>query len=258
MKITQHTLVTAHPVVDFTAAIVADLHDRPYTEILVHLHEIKPDVILIPGDLCESFEEKRGNPDRLGFGFLAEAARIAPTFYALGNHEIGASHRQLRHSTVPPAERGRVHPTWREAIRKTGVILLDEDFVSWHGITVGGLGSALHRPDRTPDTAWVERFAAQPGYKLLLCHHPEYYHRFLRNLHIDLVVSGHAHGGQWRIFDRGVFAPGQGIFPKYTSGLHDNKLLVSRGLANNAFVPRLFNPCELIFINFIARKNQAS
>ena len=71
---------------------------------------------------------------------------------------------------------------------------------------------------------------------------------YIRELDIDLTLSGHAHGGQWRVFGRGVFAPGQGILPKYTSGMHENRFIVSRGLANNAFVPRLFNSTELIFI----------
>ena len=250
MKITRYTVPTSHPDVDLTAAVVADLHDRPFGEIVAQLAEIKPDVILISGDLCESMEGKRGTHERHGFGFLAEAAKIAPTFYSLGNHEIGASHRQLRHPSSSPTERGRLHPTWRDAIRETGAILLDEDAVHWRGITVGGLGSALHRPDRAPDTAWVKRFAAQKGYKLLLCHHPEYFDRYLRDLDIDLVVSGHAHGGQWRVFGRGVYAPDQGLLAKYTHGTHEGRLVISAGVANSvAPIPRLFNPREIVVIH---------
>ena len=250
MRITHYTVPTEQPNMNMTAAVVADLHDRPYTEILSQLADIKPDAIFVPGDLCESLEGEQGKHERHGFGFLAEAAKIAPTFYSLGNHEIGASHRQLRHPAAPPDRRGRVHPTWREAIRQTGAILLDEEFISWRGITIGGLGSALHRPDRTPDTAWLQRFAAQKGYKLLLCHHPEYYDRLLRELDIDLVVSGHAHGGQWRICGRGVYAPDQGLFAKYTRGVHEGRLVISAGVANSISpIPRFFNPREIVLVH---------
>jgi predicted MPP superfamily phosphohydrolase len=67
-------------------------------------------------------------------------------------------------------------------------------------------------------------------------------------------LSGHAHGGQWRIFGRGVFAPHQGLFPKYTSGLHDEKLLISRGASNNVpLIPRFFNPREVLDIHIISK-----
>ena len=63
------------------------------------------------------------------------------------------------------------------------------------------------------------------------------------------MVSGHAHGGQWRIFGRGVFAPGQGLFPKYTSGIHDGRLVISRGLKKSGTIPRIFNSPELVIID---------
>ena len=66
---------------------------------------------------------------------------------------------------------------------------------------------------------------------------------------IDLVVSGHAHGGQWRFFGRGVFAPGQGLFPKYTAGVHDDRLVISRGLKKTVMPPRIFNPLEIVVID---------
>ena len=73
---------------------------------------------------------------------------------------------------------------------------------------------------------------------------------YIKKTNIDMTISGHAHGGQWRIFGRGLYAPGQGFFPKYTSGLIEDRFIVSRGLANNALLPRFFNPRELIIINF--------
>jgi predicted MPP superfamily phosphohydrolase len=71
---------------------------------------------------------------------------------------------------------------------------------------------------------------------------------------IDLVLSGHAHGGQWRFLGQGILSPGQGLFPKYTSGVHEGRygrMIISRGLSNPyKAVPRFGNPCELVYVEF--------
>lgn len=255
MRVTRYNLTTKKQGVSFTCAIVADLHDHPYGRILDILKDEKPDMILIPGDLTESLEDE-WQPEtfhRPGLDLLTEAIKIAPTFYAFGNHESGACHRNLRHAKHLEAGRGKVHPSWKEVIRKTGAILVDEDFVTFRGITIGGLGSGLLNPGRVPVYDWIETYAKQPGYKLLLCHHPEYFDRYLRPYDIDLFVSGHAHGGQWRIFGRGVYAPDQPLFPKYTSGVHEGRLVISRGVVNTVKpIPRFFNPCEVVVVRVMS------
>ena len=99
------------------------------------------------------------------------------------------------------------------------------------------------------DLAWLDDFCSVPEYKILLCHHPEYW-SFLRSRKLDLVLSGHAHGGQFRLpLIGGLYAPGQGLFPKLTHGLHDGgHMMVSRGMSNGAFAPRINNPYELIIL----------
>ena len=254
MKLTRYHLQTAHPNVSFTAAVVADLHDRPYAHILSLLEKEKPDCIFVPGDLCENLERSPDSVRRPGLGFLKEAVKIAPTFYSFGNHETGACHANLRDPAHLDPNRIAVHPAWREQIHSTGAILLDESWTTWQGITIGGLGSGLLNPGRKPRYEWIEDFSKSTGYKLLLCHHPEYFDRYLREYPIDLIVSGHAHGGQWRIFGRGVYAPDQHLFPRYTSGIHENRLVISRGVVNSVpIVPRLFNPCELVMITVTSK-----
>ena len=98
-----------------------------------------------------------------------------------------------------------------------------------------------------PDTSWLDDFCSVDAPKVLLCHHPEYYERYLKDRAIDLTVSGHAHGGQWRFFGRGVFAPGQGLFPKYTYGVHDGRFVISTGLKVSS-IPRFFNPPEVVLL----------
>ena len=108
------------------------------------------------------------------------------------------------------------------------------------------------------DYAWLDTFAQVPRYRILLSHHPEYWcleEPMLSKRNIDLVLSGHAHGGQFRLFGQGFFAPGQGWFPKYTSGIHHGKygrMIISKGMANTVkFAPRLFNPTEVVYIEVV-------
>jgi predicted MPP superfamily phosphohydrolase len=100
-----------------------------------------------------------------------------------------------------------------------------------------------------PDIRWIDRYIQEEGFKILLCHHPEYYNRYLKEKNIGLILSGHAHGGQIRIFGRGLYAPGQGVLPKHDGGVFENRLVVGRGLANTAFFPRFFNPCEIVTVD---------
>ena len=257
MRNTRYKLTTDHPV-SFKACVVADLHDRPYHRILPVLKREAPDLILIPGDLTEQLDTAPASVSHSGLELLSECTAIAPTFYALGNHEIGGCHRNIRESKRMRAEKQpipfEISPHDRRVIESTGAVLLFQDFTVWNGLVIGGLGSGLLNPGWIPDLAWLDGFVNTPGYKLLLSHHPEYYDRYLRPYPIDLTVSGHAHGGQWRVFGRGVYAPDQGLFPKYTSGLHENRLVISRGVANTVpFAPRFFNPCEVVTVEVNAK-----
>ncbi len=257
MRITRYSLPDRGTGISFRAAVVADLHDRPCPQLLPALKAEAPDLILVPGDLCERLDEERLNhptlppPRRPGLMLLAELSAIAPTFYSLGNHEIGASHGAIYRAKFSgtPLPRPVMARQWLEQIRQSGAILLEQNYVEWQGLVIGGLGSGLLNPGWHPDLSFLDDFTAVPGYKLLLCHHPEYFDRYLRPYAIDLIVSGHAHGGQWRIFGHGVYAPDQHLFPKYTSGIHEGRLIISRGVINSVpAVPRFFNPCELVMI----------
>lgn len=198
--------------------------------------------------------------------FLKSCAEIAPTYLSLGNHKYILCENDLR------------------LISSTGVTVLNNTFISLGSACIGGL-SSIHVTDyrrrvvdnsdhyprmeqikeqlsgaegiRTasvhiPDTAWLENFTNLSGYHILLCHHPEYFYHIPDS--IELVLSGHAHGGQWRYWSpktgrmEGVFAPGQGLWPKLTSGVYDERLVVSRGLENIARIQRINNPVEVVFV----------
>ncbi|MCD8020660.1 MAG: metallophosphoesterase [Clostridiales bacterium] len=238
-------------------ALAADLHDRPYEEVISLIKKVRPDMIAVPGDLmrggCSEVTEPSEQENALGF--LMAAAAVAPTFYSLGNHERFTG------------ENGFVDIM---PIVRTGAVLLDDAALQWKGINIGGLSSAaVHVPldeengetrcanrkgrdsEQVPNLRWLDEFNRLQGFKILLCHQPEYYPLYVKATSADIVLSGHAHGGQWRFFGHGVFAPGQGMFPRLTSGVHDNRLVISRGLSNTTWIPRIGNPPELVVVDVL-------
>ncbi len=88
-------------------------------------------------------------------------------------------------------------------------------------------------------------------FNILLSHKPNWYFDYVKQYDFDLVLSGHAHGGQMRLFGIPIIAPDQGLFPKYVKGKFD-KLIISTGLSNPVHIPRLFNPKEIVIINLKA------
>lgn len=237
MEITKTEIYSSKLRKDYTLVVVADLHNREHTDVMNALSDIKPDYILVPGDLTHNLDNDNSLIScKTGLSFLEKAANIAKTFYSVGNHER------------------KVNNECAEFIMGTGAVLLDNITEKQGEITFGGLSTGLfeeyYEPTPPPDLNYLSEFVREDGFKLLLCHHPEYYPEYIRKTDVDLTVSGHAHGGQWRIFGQGIYAPGQGLFPKYTSGLYEDRLYVSRGLTNTAFpVPRFFNKTELSVIH---------
>lgn len=247
MKTTVYTLAGA--TADLRAAVIADFHDGDPAPVLQAVRDSVPDIVLLPGDMVHDRDRAEQ-----GLALLRGLAALYPTFCTLGNHEY------------------RCDADIKDRIRETGAQLLDNAFVTFGGLVIGGLSSGYEgkkqgrlKKTPAPPLAWLDDFCKAKGTHVLLSHHPEYYPRFLCNRQVELVLSGHAHGGQWCFFERGVFAPGQGLFPRFTHGayrgmrLEENRttlsateplMIVSRGLANEIGIPRFGNPEELIVINF--------
>ena len=245
-------------------ALLADLHGIPYNSIIKKIECNKPDLICIVGDIIYGSHPKDDRSpletQEHVLPFLKACSAIAPSFLSLGNHEWMLDDNDM------------------QLIRACGITVLDNDFktvvIGDRPIVVGGLTSAyclsyrkfvegLTAPDLTgirypkkkcgetedlvPNTEWLTAFSDAKGFHILLSHHPEYWNQ-ITTYSIELCLSAHAHGGQWRIFNHGIWSPGQGFWPALTSGVHNDRLVISRGLSNTANVPRFFNPTEVVFV----------
>ena len=244
MRITRY-----HFDLNYKIAILSDVHNKAFD--LAVLENDKVDLILIPGDICsehlseEAWEQadkdKRSiiwkSPD-IALNLFQELPNIAPTFYSIGNHEC------------------RWNEYDKQIVRDSGTVLLDNEYYRFKDMVIGGISSIPKELKENSDNTYINimegiigKMKKEEGKKILLLHEPQLYDKYrLQEQPVDLVVSGHAHGGQWRFFGHGVFAPGQGILPKYTKGFYNGNLLVSAGMTNTAPVPRIFNPTEIVIV----------
>lgn len=226
---------------NLTLAIVADAHLNCIDEFIFLLRRRNPDLILIPGDLVNGAQIKNSDNHsqylQRAIALLNQISEIAPTFFSIGNHEKRLSPLEIEELYVSKAE------------------LLQERYTKLNtnsNVIIGGLSSGNNYfksgDNQQPDIGFISEFEKENGFKILLSHHPEYYGKYLKNTKIDLIISGHAHGGQIRVLNRGLYAPGQGIFPQYTSGIYDGKLVVSRGIAGTEIIPRINNKPEIVYV----------
>lgn len=213
-------------------AQISDLHGKSFgpgnKKLIKKVALAAPDFIAVTGDIIHCYNDKN---IAVALGTVAALSEIAPVLYVSGNHEM----------------RGMNYREFRRRLEESGAVVLDNRSVEICGVTVTGLNGACNKND----TAW--RIAPHNPCGILLAHMPHHFDNYSRAGY-PLTLSGHAHGGQWRIpfFKIGIYAPGQGIFPKYTAGMYTEngcKMIVSRGLGNSRFPLRLFNPPEIVIID---------
>ena len=230
----------------FRIAQISDLHNdsfgRDNCKLLDSLGETEPDIIVITGDLVDSRRTDLG----VALDFARRALEIAPVYYVPGNHE----------SRLPEYE------GFKQDLLKAGIIVLDNKKVTLtafdSAITLMGVNDPHFSYSWPPVEEGQLIYDAvsciqepSDGYTVLLSHRPDLLDAYART-GVDLVFSGHAHGGQFRIpFAGGLFAPDQGLFPKYDAGLFtqgDTTLIVSRGLGASVISFRLNNRPEIVVV----------
>ena len=229
----------------FRIVQVSDLHNASFgegnAELLERVEQAQPDCIALTGDLVDS----RHTDVDTALSFAREAAKIAPTYYVTGNHE--ARLEDLEQLLTGLEEAG-------VTILQNESILLDRE---GHSIVFSGVEDpSFHDDHPLHDTEGIwernlESLSPEEGrYTILLSHRPEYFDLY-EKLGFDLVLTGHAHGGQFRL-------PGsQGLFPEYDAGLYQQggtAMAVSRGLGNSLFPFRVNNRPEIVAITLQAGK----
>ena len=229
---------------NFRIVQISDLHNAEFGEnnekLLLMLKQADADIIAITGDMIDS----RNTDIDVAISFAEKAVNIAPVYYVNGNHEsrVLGEYEKLK-----------------QGLTDTGVIILENSSAD---ITIGdetisliGINDPTFRMDIVDDTMeqniahqLVNVIPDNDNYKVLLAHRPEYFDVYAGN--VDLVLSGHAHGGQFRIpFIGGLVAPGQGFFPEYYEGSHikeNTEMIVSRGIGNSIIPFRINNKPEII------------
>ena len=232
--------------VGFRIAQIADLHNTQFGEdnaqLLQLLKESKPDMIVFTGD---TIDLRKLDLD-VATNFAGEAVKIAPCYFVNGNHEASIIER--------------VH--FHEQLRELGVVVLEDEklLLEHNGAAITVIG--IDHPSLSSDyynlgfEGVIEKVLSEltedaQGFTILLAHHPECI-KIYADKKIDLVLSGHTHGGQIRLKRLGALvAPGQGLFPKYDRGVfrEDNTtLIISSGLGNSKVPLRYNNPPELVLI----------
>ena len=230
----------------YRIAHVSDLHNAEIGEdnekLLTMLREADPDMIAITGDLIDS----RNTNVEIALQFAQEAMKIAPCYYVSGNHEA----------------RVNEYEELKTGLISVGVIILEdtqtEISIAGHTITLIGVNDPSFQTDylfgdseTVINSKLTELHTDGEVFTILLSHRPELFDTYADH-DVDLVLSGHAHGGQFRLpFIGGVVAPNQGLFPEYDAGIYtdgNTNMLVSRGVGNSILPFRINNRPEVILI----------
>ena len=244
-----HYSITSNQLPDsfdgFKIAVVSDLHNARFgsdnSQITRKIEEEHPDIIAITGDLVDS----NRTDTETAIALVHKLMQIAPCYYVTGNHEawIGKQFSELE-----------------EMLFAENVQILHDEVIQLekNGQTIQLAG--LDDPDFTERDTAVQQSMLQTKlnqmnlsdeYCILLSHRPETFVAYVEE-NIDLVLSGHAHGGQFRLpFIGGIVAPNQGLFPEYDAGKYtrnNTTMIVSRGIGNSIIPIRFNNRPEIVVI----------
>ncbi len=230
---------------------ISDLHNAEFgtdnKKLISKIKDTKADMIAITGDMIDW---EKTDVD-VAINFAKNIAEIAPTYYVNGNHEAGV-----------PDEYDKL----KNGLLDAGVIILENSSVDIvkgeEKITIIGINDPSFMVNSAGDTngdkiknQLDDIVYENENYKILLAHRPEYFDTYSGK--VDLVLSGHAHGGQFIIpFVGGLVAPGQGLFPQYYSGVYkngDTDMIVSRGVGNSIIPVRINNNPEIVMVKLIKK-----
>lgn len=220
---------------------ISDLHNAKFgknnQKLVDRIRECAPDMIVLTGDLVDS---NHTNVDR-AVQFVDEIVKICPVYYVTGNHEYWLEKSE--------------YDELMDGLASVGVVILDNQVVEI------SRGDAKFRlvglDDRSLADGTLEALLSdEKELTVVLAHEPQYFARYA-GTGVDLVLSGHAHGGQFRLpFVGEIVAPDQGFLPGYTAGeyyMNGTEMIVSRGLGNSVIPVRLFNYPEIVCVELVGK-----
>ena len=252
ISVSRYTLSSPKIAAPIRVVFLSDLHGREFgtdnKRLLKKLAAQEPDLIGLVGDIFNQ-DADAAEIDAM-CGFIHACTEIAPTWFGLGNHEA----KYLETDAAGLLDR----------IRATGATLVDNSYVDLElkgsSIRVGGYMGFFGQPHmmtHDPEQIALEReffgdFKTTERFKLLLNHIPTGWldWEYINKDSVDLVLSGHYHGGVVRIplLEQGLYAPYVGKFPPYTKGMFVGTkavCILTTGLAGSYGIPRFFNPPEI-------------
>lgn len=230
---------------------ISDLHNAKFgknnQKLVDRIRECAPDMIALTGDLVDS---NHTDVDR-AVQFVDEIVKICPVYYVTGNHEYWLEKSE--------------YDELMDGLIGAGVVILDDQVVEISrgdakfrlvglddkSLADGTLGTLLNNTHNV-----VHEDSDEREFTVVLAHEPQYLARYASS-GVDLVLSGHAHGGQFRLpFVGGIVAPDQGFLPGYTAGeyyMNGTEMIVSRGLGNSVIPVRLFNYPEIVCVELVGK-----
>ena len=215
--------------------LLTDLHGKEPKGLYEAVAAAKPDLIAISGDLID----ERSDPETV-YPLLTKLTALAPTYFVTGNHE----------SRIPQA-----FAQLEERMAAAGAQILRNQSLYWERegqrVQLIGLDDPSFLVQESQLEDHLHSLQDEDCYQILLSHRPELFDVYAA-AGVDLSLTGHAHGGQFRIpFVGGVFAPAQGFFPRYDAGLYlqgQSAMVVSRGIGQSVIPVRLNNRPEIVLV----------
>ena len=227
---------------NFSIIQISDLHDAEFGEnqknLIERVKEIDPDIIVITGDFIDFSRYNIKNSSN----FISGVSDSYNVYYVPGNHEAALKSR---------------YEEVRDNLQKAGATVLDNENykICKDNKCINLIGiqdiSFIENKDENILKNTISELKNESLYNILLSHRPNLW-KIYEKAGMDLVLSGHAHGGQIRLpFNNGLYAPDQGVFPQYTSGANkfgNTLVVISRGLGNSRFPFRVNNRPEIVNI----------
>lgn len=237
--------------------LLSDLHNNEFGKknerLISKITEQKPDLILLDGDIIN--EESKNI--EMALDLVKKLNKIAPVYYALGNHELGYRKRKTSNLFTQLEQAGA------KVVEKS----YEDVNIYGNKIRIGGLyeyafrvddKGKLSKKDMDPKVRkFLTDFEDSDAFKIMMSHRPDsfIFGQAADTWKIDLVASGHAHGGQVVIPGiGGLYGADQGWFPKYVDGIHHFKtvknMIITRGLGSDKEkLPRFHNIPEIVVID---------